>query len=557
VDDVSLIRNQGTTSVVRNQRAVCSSDNAAVTNAMLRVLRNGGNAIDAAITGCMMQATVEPFMTNHAGMVTALVYEAKTGTVHALDSQGTMPHDLAAFKPILGINSGFAMPGSEPSACIPGFMPGLKELYERFGSKPWESLIEESIYWADEGHYVSTFEHTATIFGWEFYTYFPEGRAFFAPDGFPHPVGSRFKNPELAQTLRRLAAEGPDYFTTGEWAQHFIERANAMGWDIEARHMTEVPPRWSDPVRYAHGGYDVVQLPLPQRQGVFCALVLGMLDFVDGSYGAPASAEAVYAMAHALRIAAQQCGFVNDPLIFETPLDVWLDRSFHAHLGSIVNRSRPKVDLSDHVQKTWGPAKLAAAGVPFTRAEKTKQPSGSCELAVVDADGNWVQMMNTLQSGGIPGQVVDGVPMVGSHATLGNMASAIDTWLAPGARMRCVIGNTIVMRDGRPVFSLGSPGNVYCTVPQVLVNAIDRKMDFVKAVEAPRMLPLDDDYSLTMEARLPEESRKKLTALGIRLQSENEHDFHMGSFQVAWRESDGSLSACADPRRVGVAGGLT
>jgi gamma-glutamyltranspeptidase/glutathione hydrolase len=552
VDDASLIRDQGTTSVVRNQRAVCSSDNAAVTNAMLRVLRDGGNAVDAAITGCLMQGTVEPFMTNHAGLVTALVYEAKTGTVYALDSQGTMPHDLPPFKPIVGINNAFASPGHEPSACIPGFMPGLKALYERFGSKPWASLVEESIYWAEEGHYISTFEHTATMYGWELYTYFPEGRALFAPDGFARPVGSRFRNPELAQTLRRLAQEGPDDFITGRWAQRFVERANAMGWKIEAHHMTDVPPRWSDPVRYPHGGYDIVQLPLPQRTGVFCALVLGMLDFIDGAYDAADSAEAVYAMAHALRIAAQQCGFVNDPLIFETPLDVWLDRSFHAHLGNIVNRSRPRVDLSGHVEKTWGSQKLAAAGVSM----KEKQPVGSCELAVVDADGNWVQMMNTLQSGGIPGQVVDGVPMVGSHASFGNMSAWIDTWLAPGAKMRCVIGNTIAMKDGRPVFSLGTPGNPHWTVAQMLANIIDRKLEYVQAVEAPRMFGLGDDFSLTIESRLPASTRTKLTAMGVRLQSENAYDFHMGSFQMAWREPDGSLGACADLRRVGVAGGF-
>jgi gamma-glutamyltranspeptidase/glutathione hydrolase len=537
---------------VRNQGAVCSSDNAAVTNAMLRVLREGGNAVDAAIAGCLLQATVEPFMTNHAGMVTALVFEAKSGIVHALDAQGTMPHDLPPFKPVAGINNAFVPPGNEPSACIPGFMPGLKALYERFGSKPWPALVEESIYWAQEGHYVSTFEHTATMYGWELYTYFPEGRSLFAPEGFARPVGSRFANPELAKTLQRLAREGPDDFITGQWAQRFVERANAMGWKIEARHMTEVPPRWGEPVRYPHGGYEIVQLPLPQRQGVFCALVLGMLEHVESAYDAVDSAEAVYAMAHALRIAAQQCGFVNDPLIFEAPLDVWLDPAFHAHLGNIIDRSRPKADLTGHVEKTWGPQKLAAAGISM----KEKQPVGSCELAVVDADGNWVQMMNTLQSGGIPGQVVDGVPMVGSHAAFGNMSAWIDTWLAPGAKMRCVIGNTIVMKDGRPVFSLGTPGNPHWTVAQMLVNIIDRKMEYVQAVEAPRMFGLGDDFSLTIESRLPETSRAKLTAMGIRLLPETTYDFHMGSFQMAWRESDGSLGACADLRRVGVAGGL-
>jgi gamma-glutamyltranspeptidase/glutathione hydrolase len=435
-------------------------------------------------------------------------------------------------------------------------MPGLKALYERFGSKPWDSLVEEAVYWAEEGHPVSSFEHLVNMFGFAFITYFPEGRALYLQDGFLPVVGSRFRNPDLAKTLRALAKEGPDHFITGEWAKRFIEKANVMGWKIEPHHMTATPPRWGEPVRYRYHDYEIAHLPLPQRQGIFCALVLGTIDRVDGGSDAHDSPEAIYAMAHALRLAAHQCGFLNDPELFDVPVDTWLDPNFHEFLATIVERSRPKVDLTKHVTQTWGPQRLAAAGLPWGKAPDNTQPSGSCELAIVDDRGNWVQMMNTLQSGGIPGQVIDGVPMVGSHATAANMASPIDTWLAPNARMRSVIGNTMVLKGGKPVLSLGSPGNVHCTVPQVLANIINRKMDVVPAIEAPRMLPLGDDYSLTIESRLPKRTLERLTSMGIRLQSEVEFDFHMGSFQAAWREDSGMLGASADLRRCGVAGGF-
>jgi gamma-glutamyltranspeptidase / glutathione hydrolase len=551
-----MIRNPGSTSFVREKRAVCSTDNTIVTNTILRILREGGNAIDATIAGCIVQATVEPFMTNHTGSVTCLYYEARSGELYGLDSYGTVPHDLPLFKPVPALDCGLARSGFEPSACIPGFMPGMKALYERFGSKPWESLVEEAIYWAEEGHPVSSFELLFNAWALDFITYFPEGRALYAQGGFLPSVGSRFRNPQLARTLRALAKNGPDHFITGEWARHFIDKANLMGWEIEPAHMTATPPRWGAPVRYKYHGYELAHLPLPQRQGVFCALALGIVDNVAGGSAPADSAEAIYVMAHALRIAAQLCGFVNDPEIFEVPVETWLDPTYHKHLASLVEHSRPRVDLTNHVEKTWGAVKLGAAGLPFEKAEKNNQPSGSCELAVVDADGNWVQMMNTSQSGGIPGQVIDGVPMIGSHATAANMASAMDTWLAPGARMRSVIGNTIALRDGKPEFSLGSPGEVHCTVPQVLANLINRQMDYVAAIEAPRMFPLGDDYSLTIESRLPMETVKTLTALGIRLQPELEYDHHMGSFQVAWREQSGMLGASADLRRCGVADGI-
>jgi len=556
IDTAALIRNPGKTSNVNGQRAVCSSDSTIVTNAMLRVLKDGGNAVDAAIAGCIVQATVEPFMTNHTGTVTALVYEAKTGVLHALDSQGVIPEDLPLFKPVPGMASGYARPGAEPSACIPGFMPGMKTLYDRFGSKPWSSLVEESIYWAEEGHPVSSFEHLVNVFAFDFITYFPEGRELYMRDGFLPNVGSRFRNPALAKTLRALADEGPDYFVTGAWSERFVEKANAMGWKIAKKHMQIDPARWSEPVRYAYRGYEIAHLPIPQRQGIFCALVLGIIDNVDGGSDPIDTPQAIYAMAHALRSAAYQCGYLNDPEVFDVPLETFLDPEFHRFLGTLIARSRPRVDLTNHVTQTWGPPRMHAAGLPFGKAPENTQPSGSCELAIVDADGNWVQMMNTLQSGGIPGQVIDGVPMVGSHATAANMLSAIDTWLAPNNKMRSVIGNTMAFKNGKPAFSLGSPGNVHCTVPQVLANIINRGMAFVPAVEAPRMLPLGDDYALSMETRLPLETVEKLTAMGIRLQSEVDYDFHMGSFQMAWREPSGTLGASADLRRCGFAAGI-
>jgi gamma-glutamyltranspeptidase/glutathione hydrolase len=553
---VNVIRDPGTSSVVRGQRAVCSTDNTIVTDTVLRVLGDGGNAFDAAVAACIVQATVEPFMTNHAGTVCFLGYEAKTGTVHALNSHGTIPAHLPLFQPVPPLAGGFySTPGFQPSGCIPGFMPGLKSIYERFCTKPWASLVDEAIGWADDGHIVSSFEHQVYIETLPFCAYFPEGQEFFMPGGFVPAVGSRMRNLPLAQTLRALAAEGPEYFISGEWARRFVAKANAMGWTIALDDLA-VSPQFEEPLRYRHRDLDLVHLPLPQEAGLMSMLILGVVANVEGASGPLDSPTAVRTMAMALRLALQQCGYLNDPLHFAVPLATWSDPAFHRHLASIIANSLPAVDLTSHVEKTWGKARLTAAGLPHNRAEPPKQPSGSCELAIVDADGNWVEMMNTLQSGGIPGMVLDGVPMVGSHASPGSLASWIDTWLTPGYRMRSAIGNTMALRDGKPVFSLGTPGIPHVTVPQVLTNIIERKMDYPAAAEAPRMLGIADDYSLTVENRLSTQTKRGLTARGIKLNSAYVFDFHMGSFQIAWRDEDGTLGASADPRRCGIAGGI-
>jgi len=174
----------------------------------------------------------------------------------------------------------------------------------------------------------------------------------------------------------------------------------------------------------------------------------------------------------------------------------------------------------------------------------------------VYAQGNWVQIMNTLQSGGIPGFVVDGVPMIGSHAQFG-MDAAIMGWLGvPGSRMRSVMSNTMVLKDGRPWLSMGSPGNVHCTVPQMLSNALDYAFDPYEAAVLPRMLPMSDDYAIDIETRIPESVVRGLAKLGGKVRPRPPYDFHMGSYQQAWRDpATGRLNASTDPRRAGQAGG--
>src|ERR1700722_13753920 len=124
------IVNPGPKVPVSGLTAAVSTDSAIVTETMVNVLKSGGNAADAAIAGSLVQAAVEPFMTNHAGLVTFLYYEAKTGLIHQLDSLGAHPSGLAPFRPVPAGAGSYAaiMP---PSAIIPGFMPGLQAIHRR------------------------------------------------------------------------------------------------------------------------------------------------------------------------------------------------------------------------------------------------------------------------------------------------------------------------------------------------------------------------------------------------------------------------------------------
>jgi gamma-glutamyltranspeptidase / glutathione hydrolase len=562
------LERQGPKEVIHGKRAVASSQNPIVTQTMLDVLKAGGNAADAAVAGSIMECVVQLYHTNLTGSVSFLYWEAKSAKTYYLNSQGTLVPDLPPFRtfpqgpPPIGRESAMA--------CIPGGVPGLGAIHARFGSKPWKSLVEPAIPWAEDGFPLDEFERATFEWALDYITYFPAMRALYTPNGFSPSEGEKVKNPALAKTLRRLADEGPEYFTHGDWARHFVALANDLGWKIKLEDLSSNPPRWDEPIRHLHKGYEIAQATPPQRQGVFCALVLGMLRHLDvsslGHY--TESADSLYYMGQALRRADFECGLLNDARFFDVPLEVWLSDEYHASLATILKRSRPKagVDLTQHVLLSsdpslrlafgWGPGN--SGDRPGLSAQQFNVPPGSCELSCVDAQGNWVQMMTTLQSGGIAGMVVDGVPMWGSDATLYDMKSSLSGWLGlPGSRMRTVKSSTMILKHGKPVHSLGSPGNIPFTVPQMISNVLDYNYDPYAAAVLPRMWPMRDDFIIEIETRIPEHVARDLARIGGKLSPLPPYDLNMGSYQQAWRDpASGLLGASTDPRRGGKAGGI-
>jgi gamma-glutamyltranspeptidase/glutathione hydrolase len=530
---------------VTAREAVAASQHPIATQTMLEVMRAGGNAVDAGVAGSLVQAGIQQDMSNHGGTVSFLYWEASTGKTYELNSWGTIVPGLAPFRPIpegRGLFSG-------SFAAIPGTIPGLKAIHQRFGSKPWAELCQPAIRWAEEGHQVDSFEHFVLAQSAQVYLNTVSGRAHFTPNGYLPQVGDRWPKPELAKSLRGLADEGPDYFITGSWAEAFVKRANELGWKIELEHMA-AEPRWGTGLRHRHGDYELVQLSPPEVLGVATSIFLGVLEHLDvTSFGHYAeSAEAFYYVAHALRRAGQEVGFVNDPHVFEDSTAALTSPEFHAHVAELVRRSKPKIDLREHVELVAGKTALLGAGAQH-------QTLGSCEMSIVDPQGNVVQMMHTLQGGGLPGEVIGGVPMTGSGAGT-NFSSAIGAWFAGGARQRGVIGHTFVLKDGRPVWSLGTPGMPLWTLPQVLLNGLDYDMDPYAAEDTPRMFGLTDDYRVPVESRISTDVIDGLASLGILVDPWPGYDYHMGSFQMNWRDPDGTLHGSAGPRRAGSADGF-
>jgi gamma-glutamyltranspeptidase/glutathione hydrolase len=251
------------------------------------------------------------------------------------------------------------------------------------------------------------------------------------------------------------------------------------------------------------------------------------------------SAETLALMAWVLRRAHQDRNLIHDSAYYDTPMETLLSPEYQKLTAELWKRSRPKVDLTVYLELTHGKA-AHRAGLPSTG----HVPHDSCELSIVDGEGNWVQMMET-GGGGIPGVVVDGVPGSG----IGWERYAL---VEPGGRTQHAISNTLVQRDGAPWMAIGSPGDCIFTVPQVLFSILEHGWEPYPAIDAPRFWPLRDDWTLEVENRLSSGVIEGLKRVGIMPRPLGTYHWSMGSMQAVWKR-DNLYYGTADPRRLGEA----
>jgi len=484
---------QGPKPVAYGNKVMVSSSHPEVTKVMVSVLREGGNAVDAAIAGSLTQPVYEPHMTNHAGTVAALIWSSAEGKAYFVDACAELPSDLRPFTP---------NPYSASSAaCIPGFIPGLKSMLEKLGTMNWKQLCQPAVEAARVGTIITPWQYGYFHASLPYRTYFPAARKFFCPDGFLVPAGERWRVPTLAKTLGKLRDNGPEYFTKGDWAKRLVEEGNRLGWSITLEQVASYEAMWYKPIGFRYGDDEILGMPPPQRGVLYSGLIMGILEEFHlnkmGHY--TESAEALNLIAWTLARAHHERGLMHDPQFYDVPVDVILSKEYHRLIASQYRGSRPKIDLSNWLKLNLSKASLEA-GLPA----EPRQPHDSCELSVVDAEGNWVQMMNTGNGGGIPGLVIDGVNCGGTAITTGEVTGTgrFGTVVEPGARTRHSIASTMVLRDGSPWMSLGSPGDCIFTVPVTLLNILEYGMEPYAAVDSPRFWPLGEDGSLEI-ASLP------------------------------------------------------
>jgi len=537
---IKLEPRQGPKEVVHSRDGMVSSSHPRVSEIMVKVLKRGGNAVDAAIAGSLAGPVYEPHMTTHSGTISFLYFDSESDEYYFMDASPVLPEGLPPFCP---------HPYSpKTAAAIPGSPAGLKSILNRFGSLKWSELIQPAVDAAKVGHTVTSWEY-AILYGGsgsrssslEGRTFFPSGRKHFTPNGFQVPVGSKWKRPDLAETLERSSTEGPGYFLDGDWSKHFVAEAQRLGWDISLNDVAGFEPIWLNPVKIVYKEDEIIGIPPPQRGGFYTGFLFGVLSNFDlrmmNHY--TESADTLALVAWILRRAHYDRNLIHDPGYYDTPIDILLSESYHRVIADLWKGGRPSVDLSEYLESTHSVSTIRGS-LPSTM----HVPHDSCELSIVDSEGNWVQMMET-GGAGIPGVVVDGVPGSG----IGWERYAL---VEPGGRTQHAISNTMVAKSGEPWMAIGSPGDCIFTVPQVLLSILEYGWEPYEAIDAPRFWPIRDDWTIEVENRLPLEVISGLKKIGIMPRPLGDYHWPMGSMQCVWR-SEGGLSGTADPRRLGVA----
>jgi gamma-glutamyltranspeptidase/glutathione hydrolase len=375
----------------------------------------------------------------------------------------------------------------------------------------------------------------------------PSGRDEYLPDGYVPPVGSTVRRPNLARTLRRLAAEGPDGFYRGEWARRFVDAVNATGGSMTMDDLAGYRVRWEEPVRTAFRGDEIVSAPPPSNGGPLIASILGLAEQFDlASLPHYAESGATLGLMRRIFAAAESDVLlhVRDPQSARVPLDVLLSKPYLQARAALVRGSAP----------LEGPAGGTGAAKSADVDQASPRDWLSCDtnhLVIADPQGNIVSVTHTVYGSTFAtGLVVDGVGV-----NSGNEFPGTDK--GPGRRVVSPFPATMVLRDGKPWLALGSPGLSSRAVSIVLTNLLGFRKDLPASVDAPRFqgsLPSD---TFLVESRVGEAARAAVAAQGVRVQPTAGYNWHFGSVHAVMRDDKtGGWIGVADPRRAGYASGF-
>nr|WP_233583212.1 gamma-glutamyltransferase [Candidimonas sp. SYP-B2681] len=481
----SLVRGQG---VARAPSFMVSSANPLATQAGVDVLAEGGSATDAIIATQMVLNLVEPQSSGIGGGAFIVAYDAQTQIVQAYDGRETAP---SAVRSDRFMKNGKAIPfweavNSGRSVGTPGLISVLALMHDQHGRLSWDRLFAPAIALAEQGFPVSDRLHTLLKKNNGLRDQADAAAYFYDASGEPWPVGHRLVNEPLAQVFRRVAREGPAAFYEGDIAQDMVNAvaAHAIPGDLTKKDLANYRALERSPLCAPYKLYILCGMPPPSSGPLTVIQMLEILSHTPIANLPPDSLEAVHYFSEAGKLAyADRDVYVADPAFINVPVKALLDPGYLALRAGLI---RP--------EKTIGRAPPGdPVGMLAMRGEDASPelPSTS-HLVAVDAKGNVVSMTSTIESafgskifvnGYLLNNQLTDFSLVNTDAS----GKPVVNQLEPLKRPRSSMSPMIVLKDGKPILAIGSPGGsaIINYVAKTLLGVLEWGLNIQQAIDLP------------------------------------------------------------------------
>jgi len=521
-------------------------------DAGVAMLQQGGNAVDAAVASTFAISVVEPFSAGIGGGGFLLLYDAATGEVRSLDFRERAPQ--AATETMYLDESGEpqsrASLDGHQAVGVPGTVAGLYEVHQRYGNLPWQTVIEPALRLAEDGFVVHQRFVDAVERRQEVLLANPAAREVFTREGGFYQVGERWRQPQLAQTLRRLAEEPGDFYE-GEIAEAIAADMAAFGGLVTEQDLAEYEPIWRDPLCGEFREFEVCAMGPPSSGGVHLLQILNLIGDRPLAAVRLNHPDTVHFLAEAMRIAyADRAEYLGDPDFVEVPVEALTSAAYAQY-------RRPQID-----EEQATPSSQVTA-VEASQLRNLRESAETSHLTVVDGDRNAVSLTFTVNGGFGAGVVAEGTGILLNNemddfaiapgvANLYGLVGGEANAIAPGKTPLSSMTPTIVLQDNQLRMALGSPGGstIITTVLQVLLNVLVYELDVAAAIAAPRFhhqwLP---DRLILQEAGFTPETVETLRQRGHAIEQWQ----GWGNANAIVVQPDQTLAGAADPRGDGAA----
>ena len=505
------------------------------------ILQQGGNAIDAAVATAFTLNVVEPNASGLGGGGFMVIRFADTGETAIIDYREVAP--LAATEDMYELDADGNVVDNANSrgyraVAVPGQVAGLFLALEKYGTIDLAKALEKPIEYAEKGFEVSEGLSGIIADNFDKINAFPASAALYLKDGLPLEAGEILVNTDLANTLRLIAEEGPDVIYNGPIGEAIAADMKANGGLITMEDFVAYKPAIREPVVGKYRDYEIVSMSPPSSGGTHIIQILNILEGFDLGTMEHNSAEHIHLMAEAMKRAyADRSKYMADPDFADIPLTGLLSKDYATHLRESIDPEAASSDVS--------PGNPAAY-----------EGASTTHVSIMDKEGNIVSLTQTIECFFGSGVVIPGTGILlndqmHDFTPRPGTANSVE----PGKKPLSSMSPTIVLKDGQPFMTVGSPGGtrIITAVMQIISNIIDFDMGIQEAIEAPRIHC--QGAEIRIEDRIPEEVRTQLEDIGQTVDVRGSYDLHFGGAQgVTFK--DGKLYGGADPRRDGVAVGF-